>query len=720
MPAPPESLIHIGECRFDPASHELWRDGGCTRLPRRLSQLLLRLAQAAPAVVGRQTLIDEVWQRRMVEDDVLSRAIAELRRALDDDTRTPRYIETIPKAGYRLCAPVRFGVPDAVVDTAVPDGQLVAIAPDRTVSSAPSAPAAPSPSPSARRFMPLAFVAVAVAALSWLAWRGGASHGLSSADMARLRPLTSAPGWESRPDVSSDGRWVAYSESDPQGGVTRLVLQDIDGGHREVLEESPQFNLRPEFENGGARLVFVHVHKGRCELRLRSIPGGPGRTLTECAADAIGTPAWSYDRRRIAFTAPAVDGHAPGLALLDVDTGEVQPLTTPTLLQGADRDPEWVPGDRAITFARGPDGEQHLMRIAVAPVVGTPVALIDGGRLQGHAWSADGTQLLIATDQPGYRTLALYDADARLIEVLNARGARYPAWADNGELVVESAQYDANIWRLSLDTPEAAPEKVIASTRYDASPALSADGSRLAFVSTRNDFEQIFVAAVDGRAQQKLPMPDGQRWSRPSFSPDGAFLLVTGYDERNRHWLYRHALATARTEILTALGEEASAGRYRSDGTTIVYQRRSATGERSLWQAPAADAPGAPIAGSEHVVHFDLAGDDIVLRRADARGFFLLRAGAARPDPILADVDPITDAAWTVRGRHLYAAVVEGDAMVLKRYDIDRGAGELIARDIDATAVGPSLAVSADERALWFARTDSVSVDLMRLPPSPR
>ena len=67
---------------------------------------LLRLAADAGSAVNRETLLNEVWPRRMVNDEVLSRAIAELRTALGDDPKHPRYIETLPKIGYRLIASV--------------------------------------------------------------------------------------------------------------------------------------------------------------------------------------------------------------------------------------------------------------------------------------------------------------------------------------------------------------------------------------------------------------------------------------------------------------------------------------------------------------------------------------------------------------------------------------------------------------------------------------
>ncbi len=709
-------LLCIGDCRFDPRSHELWRDGVCTRLPRRLSQLLLRLAQAAPEVVTRQMLIDEVWQRRMVEDDVLSRAVAELRKALGDDSKTPRYIETIPKSGYRLCATVTND------KSAEP-----ALAFDANEQSAadPATQRASAPSASLQRFSPwgiqiglVLLALIALVALGFYLSGSSKDTALTTADMSRVRPLTSGPGWEYRPDISADGQWVAYAESEIDGRTSRLVLQDIAGLHRETLEASAGFNLRPAFAVDGKQVAFLHMNLDRCELRLRSIPGAAGRKLVDCSLTVASTPAWSADQSHIAFTASASAGHAPGLSLVSVQTGDVQSLTEPNLAQGPDRDPEFVPGQNAITFARGFDGEQHLLKLDLTAKRAAPTELFDAGRLQGHAWSSDGSQLVVATDQPGYRTLVLFDAWGKQIDVLSARGARYPAFAANGELVFESAQYDANIWRLSLRDSEAKPIQVIASTRYDSSPTLSADDARLAFVSTRNDFEQIFIANVDGSAVQRLPMPDGQRWSRPTFSPDGAQVLATGYDERNHHWIYRHDIASGRNEQLRTLGEDASGGRYTADGRAIIFMRRTPNGGRDLWRVSTdAGATPAAIAGGDGADQFSLDEDQIVFSRMTLPGFVLLQLnGKSAPREILHEVRPITGFAWALRGRHLYAVVRDQNANVLRRWDLDSGLGMTLARDVDADAVGASLAVSRDGQTIWFARTDSVDIDLMRLP----
>src|SRR6188474_2683722 len=83
-------------------------------------QVLVCLAERAGQVVSKDRLLHAAWADTSVTDDVLTRAISELRRLFDDDPKQPRVIETIPKAGYRLIAPViDRQVPEFVPNAAV-------------------------------------------------------------------------------------------------------------------------------------------------------------------------------------------------------------------------------------------------------------------------------------------------------------------------------------------------------------------------------------------------------------------------------------------------------------------------------------------------------------------------------------------------------------------------------------------------------------------------
>lgn len=68
--------------------------------------LLIFLSQRADKVVDRKEIIEHVWQGRVVTEDALNNSIGKIRRALGDDPKAPRLIETINKKGYRMIANV--------------------------------------------------------------------------------------------------------------------------------------------------------------------------------------------------------------------------------------------------------------------------------------------------------------------------------------------------------------------------------------------------------------------------------------------------------------------------------------------------------------------------------------------------------------------------------------------------------------------------------------
>lgn len=109
------SGLRIGEWRVDPATNRLSRGGETLHLEPKAMDVLLLLARRAGEVISREELLATVWSGSVVGDDTLTQAVIKLRKALGDDTRSPSYIETIAKRGYRLIAKVRAGQGDAPV-----------------------------------------------------------------------------------------------------------------------------------------------------------------------------------------------------------------------------------------------------------------------------------------------------------------------------------------------------------------------------------------------------------------------------------------------------------------------------------------------------------------------------------------------------------------------------------------------------------------------------
>ena len=106
MDSPTAPQLKIGDWYVSPAAAQISRNGESVRLEGRMMRLLLCLAARPGEVISVDQLLDEVWSGVVVTPDSVYQAVTSLRRQLRDDARQPSYIETLPRLGYRLVAPV--------------------------------------------------------------------------------------------------------------------------------------------------------------------------------------------------------------------------------------------------------------------------------------------------------------------------------------------------------------------------------------------------------------------------------------------------------------------------------------------------------------------------------------------------------------------------------------------------------------------------------------
>jgi DNA-binding winged helix-turn-helix (wHTH) protein/TolB-like protein/Tfp pilus assembly protein PilF len=102
-----EGDFRLGEWLICPLLNTVQKDGKTVRLEHKFMQVLVCLAGRPGEVISKDELIRTVWADTFVTDDVLTRAVSELRRILRDDAKQPHIIETVAKNGYRLIAPVQ-------------------------------------------------------------------------------------------------------------------------------------------------------------------------------------------------------------------------------------------------------------------------------------------------------------------------------------------------------------------------------------------------------------------------------------------------------------------------------------------------------------------------------------------------------------------------------------------------------------------------------------
>ena len=156
------SIFRCGDIEIDASQCCLKRDGTEQYLRQQSFQVLLYILERRQRLISKEELIENFWQETAVTDNALVQCIGEIRRALGDDHRKPRFIKTIPKVGYRFIAPV--------VEEAA-GGEVFSPTPEIRGADAP-APAIPGSINSRLGLVLLSLAAVAgIAVAGWLVLR---------------------------------------------------------------------------------------------------------------------------------------------------------------------------------------------------------------------------------------------------------------------------------------------------------------------------------------------------------------------------------------------------------------------------------------------------------------------------------------------------------------------------------------------------------------------
>jgi DNA-binding winged helix-turn-helix (wHTH) protein len=101
---PSVARLRFGRFELDEAEARLTCDGEAVPLAPKPFQVLCALARTPGRLMTKSALLDLVWGHRFVTESAIKTAISDLRAALDDDPKQPRYIETVSRRGYRFMA----------------------------------------------------------------------------------------------------------------------------------------------------------------------------------------------------------------------------------------------------------------------------------------------------------------------------------------------------------------------------------------------------------------------------------------------------------------------------------------------------------------------------------------------------------------------------------------------------------------------------------------
>jgi len=728
-----QDAFRLGESyHVEPSLNRVTSPQAVTRLEPKVMAVLVCLAAHEGQVVSKDRLLQAAWPDTAVGDDVLTRAISELRRAFEDDPKQPRVIETIPKSGYRLIAPVEritVGPPSAATTPSL------VLSDDAPPQVATRDSAGSSPGRWRRRTVVVGAAALAIAALAG-AWRFAARRPAAAPAM-RVVQLTAMSGSEYGGAFSPDGRQVAFCwNGEPPDAATRpwwqgnwdIYVKLVGSSDVHRLTTDPGVDLAPQWSPDGRQIAYVRMDAsdGSPRIRVVSALGGSDRQVSDFPVFLPAT--WSPDGRYlVAGRAGPPDPAGNGVYLLPVQGGEPRVIAR-ARPSGQNLSAVLSADGRRLVYVAcpgpGPDSTCHLQVQALDSNL-SPVGsarLLAGPPFPGGdtsvAWTRDGRFVVFNAREEQLSYLWRVAADgATSPERIEQAGldAFWPYTSPTGDrLAFTRKSHDEDVYRFEPGRPA---RPVAPSSLYDGNPQFSPDGRRIAFCSLRSgDAMEVWVANTDGSSAEQLTHGPGRFQCGPSWSPDGRRIAFESAGEHAHVWTVDAEGGTPQ-QIVNDEGDQLSPT-WSRDGEWIYFSWSQASG-RDIWRVRVSNG------SRERVTH---GGGFLESESPDGRTLFYISKSV--DSPLMAqslaggaprEVIPcLAGTAFAVQAAGIFylpcpgTAPADPDPTVVVRNPAtgeDRVIGKLEKFQLDSLPSG--FAVAPDGRSILYGRLVRDESDLM-------
>jgi len=568
-----ERMLLFGPFRLDASQRLLFRENEEVFLTPKVFDTLFVLVEHHGRVLDKDYLMRTVWPNSFVEESSLARNISLLRKTLGECPEDQKFIQTIPRRGYRFVAAVQTVTQDEAVPVLQDSNQLpsaqgwevsggsdtqsgartasvgrseAGIETQQTNSTTPISAA-----------MPLRFLRYAILS-------GLTAVVVTGAVVWKLKPLPPQPVTRTTivlaPDerlsptldvpvvLSPDGSRLAYV-AQKGSDLPRLFIRDLNRLDDRPLAGTERAN-HPFFSPDGEWIGFFSSGN----LKKVSLAGGAVITICLTGADLRGA-SWGPDNSIIFGT-----NDSTGLFQVSADGGTPEPLTTVATAEGetGHRWPEFLPGGNAVLFAVGTGRDYDNANIAVQRL--------------GSA---------------GHKILL--------------HGGTFPHYLPTGHLAFSRAgsilAVPFDLQRLELRLP---PERVIEDVLAPSSPigaaqfTISSTGT-LAYVPRSLQGTATTLVWVDRESNATALNVADQNLgyiSSPRLSPDNQFVVIQTNEQNRDIWIY--SLVHETMTRLTFDGIN-SLPVWTPDGKRVVYQSTKAGRSNLFWQPIHGRGPEEPL-----------------------------------------------------------------------------------------------------------------------------
>ncbi len=689
--------LRFGPFELSLASGELRKNGVRLKLSGQAIQVLLVLTEHPGSIVLREELQQRLWPGNSYGDfeHGLNAAVNRLRETLGDSADSPKYIETMPRRGYRFVGTIEPGPPDSKRNSKAKYAFLL----KHWTRLA---------------FAALAFAAVAVLLPLWL-------HRGKRTEALRVVPLSTLPGEKISPSFSPDSSQVAFGwNGETQGQGFDLYVKVVGTEKPLRLTSHPADWLDTAWSPDGRFIAVARFVKQDPGIYLIPALGGPERKLAPLAL-ALFFPAdwitWSPDGKELVFVDLANESPARDelkLKRLSLDSRELHAIDTGCAELVA---PSFSP--RADSLAYVCFETYHISTINLwhARDRSTTLVYRTPGEIDGLAWSPDGKHLVYSIRGNGPEGAGLYKfaiahPDHQEGLLVRQDVSHVVASSSGSRLAYVRTSENYNIWKVDFHSRGPQAHKLVTSTRHQKSPDISPDGSKIAFNSDRSGSDEVWICDSDGSNAVQVTSFGGSSTGSPRWSPDGKRLAFDsrGAGEAN---IYTLDIGGIPQKVDTGTHDNGVPS-WSHDGRWIYFTGGAASSTPTIFKVPPQGGAALQISQSNAIIPQESPDGQYVyfVRRIDGKNWlWRVRADGSDERPVTGMPELGFEAWYPVKSGIYF---IDSSGKEIQYFDLSTSQiRRVYALEKPPVPFAGGLVVSVDETWLLYSQIDEISNDLM-------
>ena len=596
-PDVPDHPIRFGVFEVDLREAELRHSGLRQKLSPQAFEVLRAMLERPGELITREELKERLWPGNTTIDyDLgLKKCVNRIRELLGDSADHPRFIETVPRRGYRFVAPIQpheVSKPPATAATGKALGEAAGTQQDL---ERPAATAGGRP----KRLLLAGLLVVLLATISIWPLRTLGRHRSGTPTLplpeVTLLPLSGIEGEQRVPALSPDGSRVVFIRSAHSRNESGLYAAVV-GAHSLLRLTQDTDDYSPAWSPDGREIAFLRDRGDRFLIETVPALGGTEQTIYSATRAPLsyetgrGGLSFSPDGELLAFSEWNEATRKSCIKVLSLRDSSTRFLTSPPPACH-DRRPAFSAGGDKIAFIRssGPTAVEELFVVSAAG--GEPKQItFDHKQIFGPPGWTRGDDIIFSSSRGGLPAIWRVPASGGSPSRVPGGGpvAWYPSVSQSGdELAYERVDEEENLWRLPLSDQihARAPASILVSSAKAPNllPQFSPDGRKIVFQSGRSGYPELWICESDGSNPTQLTdlrgFAGGPRWS-----PDGRYLT---FDYRSNQHSDIYIVATGGSHPRPAVvfpDADSFLPNWSRDGQWIYFTSNRGESRYQIWR----------------------------------------------------------------------------------------------------------------------------------------